>query len=194
MLSLPPNVRVFVALDYLGLAERAALLDGQWAAWQAEKRPATAEVRTVAASRVVPRVRSERIASRAAVAELSLAATSTPDARVALVDARPQAQFDGSEQSDGVPRPGHIPGAVAAFWKEDLQSGAVPRLRPAAELRTRYAALGLAPDDVVVAYCRTGVQAAHTYFVLAYLGYDVRLYDGSFADWSAAADTAIACC
>lgn|GEM_PF-15143 len=42
----------------------------------------------------------------------------------------------------------------------------------------RYAALGVAPDDVVVAYCRTGVQASYTYFVLAYLGYDVRLCDG----------------
>jgi uncharacterized protein len=186
--------RVFVALDYLGLAERAALLDGQWAAWQAEQRPVSAEVRAVVASGVVPRLRPERIAGLATVAGLSQAVTSSPAARAALVDARPPAQFSGAEAGDGVPRPGHIPGAVAAFWKEDLQGGDVPHLRPAEELRARYAALGVAPDDVVVAYCRTGVQAAHTYFVLTYLGYDVRLYDGSFADWSAAADTAVACC
>ena len=46
----------------------------------------------------------------------------------------------------------------------------MPRLRSADELRARYVALGVAPDDVVVAYCRTGLQASYTYFVLAYLG------------------------
>lgn len=184
--------RVFVALDALGLAGNAALLDGQWAGWQAEGRPVTAEVPAVAASNVEPRPRPERIASLAAVSDLSRQATASPDAPVALVDARPRAQFDGSEPGEGVPRPGHIPGAVSAFWKEDLQSGGAPRLRPADELHARYAALGVAPDDVVVAYCRTGVQASYTYFVLAYLGYDVRLYDGSFAEWSAVPDTPVA--
>jgi len=28
------------------------------------------------------------------------------------------------------------------------------------------------------------MQASLTYFVLKYLGYDVRLYDGSYAEWS----------
>ena len=183
--------RVFVALDSIGLAERASLLDGQWAAWQAEERPTVAEVREVVASGVVPPVRPERVADRATVAKLSQAATSPAGARVALVDARPRAQFDGGEAGEGIERPGHIPGAVSAFWKEDLQDGKIPRLRAPDELRARYAALGVVPDGVVVAYCRTGVQASYTYFVLAYLGYDVRLYDGSFAEWSAAADTPI---
>lgn len=183
--------RVFVALDYMGLAGRAALLDGQWAAWQAEARPVTADVRPVAASSVVPQVRADRIADRATVAELSRGLTSSPEKRGSLVDARPRAQFDGSEAGDGVLRPGHIPGAIGAFWKDDLQAGDVPRLRSAAELRARYAALGVDPDDVVVAYCRTGVQASHAYFVLTYLGYDVRLYDASFAEWSTAPDTSV---
>lgn len=177
--------RMYVALDYLGLADRAALLDGHWAGWQAEQRPVSAEAPQVAASSIVPHVRRDRLVEMSAVAESSRALTSAPAARVALIDARPPAQFAGTEASDGVPRPGHIPGARGAFWKDDLQSGPVPRLRPAAELRARYAGLGVEPGDVVVAYCRTGVQASHTYFVLSYLGYDVRLYDGSFAEWSA---------
>lgn len=41
-------------------------------------------------------------------------------------------------------------------------------------------------SKLAVAYRRTGVQASHTDFTLKYLGYAVRLYDGSFVDWSAA--------
>lgn len=188
-----PSVEELTALvRHFGLAGRAALLDGQWAAWQAEGRPVTAEVPAVVASSVVPRARPERIASLAEVDALSRQLTASPDARVALVDARPREQFEGAEAGEGVSRPGHVPGAVSAFWKDDLQAGDVPRLRSADELRARYVALGVAPDDVVVAYCRTGVQASYTYFVLAYLGYDVRLYDGSFAEWSAAPGTSVA--
>lgn len=177
--------RTYVALDYLGLAERAALLDGHWAGWQAEQRPVTAEAPQVAVSSVVPHLRRDRIVDRSAVADITRAPRSAPATRVALVDARPPLQFAGTEASEGVPRPGHIPGALGAFWKDDLQGGAVPRLRSTTELYARYAALGVGPGDVVVAYCRTGAQASHTYFVLSYLGYDVRLYDGSFAEWSA---------
>ena len=43
---------------------------------------------------------------------------------------------------------------------------------------------GAAPGDTVVAYCRTGGQASFLYTVARHLGYDVRLYDGSFIDWS----------
>jgi thiosulfate/3-mercaptopyruvate sulfurtransferase len=38
--------------------------------------------------------------------------------------------------------------------------------------------------STVVAYCRTGVQASWDYFVARYLGYDTRMYDGSYLDWS----------
>ncbi len=38
----------------------------------------------------------------------------------------------------------------------------------------------------VVAYCHSGMQASFDYFVARYIGYhDVRLYDGSLAEWVA---------
>ena len=39
-------------------------------------------------------------------------------------------------------------------------------------------------DARVVVYCRTGMDASVPYFVLRSLGYDVALYDGSYAEWS----------
>ena len=38
--------------------------------------------------------------------------------------------------------------------------------------------------STVVVYCRTGVQASMLYFVSRYLGYETKMYDGSFVDWS----------
>jgi len=39
-------------------------------------------------------------------------------------------------------------------------------------------------DRPIVVYCRTGVEASMTYFVLRYLGFRPALYDGSFVDWN----------
>jgi thiosulfate/3-mercaptopyruvate sulfurtransferase len=41
-----------------------------------------------------------------------------------------------------------------------------------------------ARPNTVVVYGRTGVQASWDYFVARYLGYQTKMYDGSFIDWS----------
>src|SRR5690606_29075003 len=103
---------------------------------------------------------------------------------VAILDARPPAQFSGEEPGDAVARPGHIPGARNVFWQTLVESTENPRLKDEAELRRIFEEAGVDPGDTVVAYCRTGGQASFLYAVAKHLGYDVRLYDGSFVDWS----------
>jgi len=44
---------------------------------------------------------------------------------------------------------------------------------------------GMKPGDRVIAYCHIGQQASAVYFAARYLGYDARLYDGSWEEWSA---------
>ena len=39
------------------------------------------------------------------------------------------------------------------------------------------------PNTVVI-YARTGAEASWDYFVARYLGYQTKLYDGGFVDWS----------
>jgi thiosulfate/3-mercaptopyruvate sulfurtransferase len=67
---------------------------------------------------------------------------------------------------------------------ENLVSKENPALRSVPALRKLYEEAGARHGRTVVAYCRTGGQASHTYFTLKYLGYDVVMYDGSFFEWS----------
>ena len=58
-------------------------------------------------------------------------------------------------------------------------------LKSPEQLRAMLSAAGVKQGDRVVSYCHIGQQATVTYFVARYLGFDARLYDGSWQDWSA---------
>jgi thiosulfate/3-mercaptopyruvate sulfurtransferase len=107
---------------------------------------------------------------------------------VALVDARPEAQYSGMEPGEGVARPGHIPGAGSLFWERTIRSAEQPALKDADTLRALFRAAGVEDGETVVTYCRTGIQASFAYFVARYLGYDTKMYDASFIDWSSRSD------
>ena len=57
--------------------------------------------------------------------------------------------------------------------------------KPRADLEAMFEAAGLVPGTRVVTYCHIGQQATVPYLVARMLGYEVRLYDGSFEEWSA---------
>ena len=107
------------------------------------------------------------------------------------MDARPADQFGGAEAPGpgAIPegRRGHIPGAKSMPWMNALASREDPALKPMHALHHElWEPAGADRARTVVTYCRTGMQASHSYFVARYIGYpDVRLYDGSFIEWSA---------
>ncbi len=99
-----------------------------------------------------------------------------------LVDFRSREEFAG-ERAMGEDTPGHIPNAVNVVWRE-LANPPAGMLAPAEKIAGLVAAAGLERGDRVVAYCRSGPRAALGYLALKELGYDVRLFDGSYAEWS----------
>ncbi len=106
-----------------------------------------------------------------------------------LLDTRTLEEFSGQlaaapgAQQGGVYRLGRIPGAIHIPWDDGAaENGA---FKPAEELRRMYEEKGVRPENEVIAYCRLGVRASYSWFVLKYLlGYgSVRNYDGSWTEW-----------
>jgi 3-mercaptopyruvate sulfurtransferase SseA len=174
-----------VALALIGLGHRKlAILEGGLAAWTAGGRALSSESSTPAAARYVPRPARDL---RAAM--LDEVARASADGKARILDVRPADAFRGEVPSGA--RPGHIPRSLNRPYTEDVATTPEGTFwRPLDELRREYEALGLARGEPVIVTCRTGHQAAQSWFTLRYLlGYeDVSWYDGSWMEWSARAD------
>jgi thiosulfate/3-mercaptopyruvate sulfurtransferase len=102
------------------------------------------------------------------------------DPNVTIVDARSKVYYDG--RPTGQPKTGHIRGAVSVPYSEVVDS--LARFKSPEELRTLFEEAGVKKGSTVVTYCHVGQQATATLLAARLLGYDVRMYDGSFEDWS----------
>jgi thiosulfate/3-mercaptopyruvate sulfurtransferase len=177
--EIPQVARVAFTLDYAGLGARTAILDGGLPAWVRAGQPVSAE--TPAA----PVAGSLTIQPRpAALVDLAWVSANLDAPGHRLVDARPTPSYTGEDDRNGeVKRPGHIPGSAnvpfLSFFNEDKT------LKSSADLKQLLAAAGIVPGQTVVTYCNSGVQASVPFLVARMLGYDARLYDGSFQEWMA---------
>ena len=170
--------RAYVTLDYLGLADHAALLDGGIEKWRAEKRDESSEIPKVKATRLELTPNPKMLVALDEMKSHALHGDAT------LLDARPTAEFTGEKRSEDVPQSGHIRGAEGLYWVNLLTSREMPTLKPAAELLAAYTAAGARPKREVISYCRTGMQASVDYFVAKYLGFPSRIYVPSFYEYS----------
>jgi thiosulfate/3-mercaptopyruvate sulfurtransferase len=107
--------------------------------------------------------------------------------KATVLDARSAERYrDGDRAID--PRPGHIPGASSAPWKDNLDptSG---RFLPADLLRARYHDIGVRSEGPTIVYCGSGVTACHDLLALEVAGFtSTCLYPGSWSQWGADSD------
>lgn len=189
------SARLWWALSYYG-HDRVRVLDGGLRKWVAEGCPLSREAPRPATARFTPRPRPDWIASKAEVA----AALGRPD--VAIVDCLFPSLYRGAEPHQWRERRGHIPGAVnvpypanadpslAGLTREErdrlLAAGRLLGFAAPETLAALYAGVGVTPDREVITYCGRGYAASCGLLALKILGYErVRLYDGSWAEWSA---------
>lgn len=83
----------------------------------------------------------------------------------------------------------HIPGATRLPAPE-LFDPATGRVRAAEELRALAEEAGLDPEQPAILYCGGGVSASAVHTALSAIGYPrLRVYDGSWSEWSADPNT-----
>jgi thiosulfate/3-mercaptopyruvate sulfurtransferase len=171
-----PTARVFFTLDYLGLGDRASILDGGLPAWRAEGRPVTSDLREAKRGSFTPKPNTKLVVDAAWVS----ANLNRPG--VAILDARAAKFYTGTEAGQ-MPRAGHIPRAKSIPFSS-LVEDSTTKFKSAEALRAIFDSAGVKSGDTVATYCHIGQQASLLYFVARYLGYEAHLYDGSFEDWS----------
>lgn len=180
---LSPTTRAWLTLEYLGLGERTAILDGGLPAWKTAGYKVTADVTPPA---ITGRLRGTPRPAVIATRDQARVATSTPGTRV--IDARDPQFYLGFDAGSGS-RAGHLPGARSLPFT--TVSDSTGRFLSDAALTELFRAAGVARGDRVVVYCHIGQQATAVFFAARLLGYDVRLFDGSFQDWSKHAELAV---
>jgi thiosulfate/3-mercaptopyruvate sulfurtransferase len=173
------TTRVFLTLDALGLGSQTSILDGGFPVWQSEGRPVSTERRLVVRGKLEPCPQNDVITG------VDYVRANLHRSGVAIVDARDLEYYTGAKHADGK-RAGHIPGARGLTYSTLLDESG--KFRPPDVLAAMFRDAGIQPGDRVVAYCHIGQQATVVYYVARYLGYDARLYDGSWEDWSAHAE------
>jgi thiosulfate/3-mercaptopyruvate sulfurtransferase len=62
------------------------------------------------------------------------------------------------------------------------------KLKERKELETLFARAGIKSGRTVVTYCHIGQQPSLLYLVPRSLGYQARMYDGSFTEWASKQD------
>lgn len=171
-----PTTRIYFILDSIGAGDRTSILNGGMRAWKAAGNAVTAEAPAVKPGKLTPKPRRELVVDAAWVK------ANAGKANVALIDARNTEYYDGTASGQDM-RAGHIPGATSLPYESLVTEPDLTFIDPGA-MRKLIEGAGAAKGDTVVSYCHIGQQASLVYFAARYLGYDAKLYDGSFQDWS----------
>lgn len=169
--------RAYVTLDYLGLGAHTHILNGGYDAWKA----AGGAVETASPS--ITRGELRATSGNDVVTNGAYVMAHVADKSMTIVDARAPEFYNGTVRGHSAARTGHIPGARNVYFLTLADSTTSKYVAPE-QVRERFAAAGVRLDRPVVVYCHIGQTASVDYVQLRRLGVPVRLYDGSFEDWS----------
>lgn len=190
------SARLWWALNYYG-HDKVRVLDGGLRQWVGEGRPLATEVPQVQAAVFAASRSSGWLATKQEVCD------ALGKSGAVLVDCLTPELFQGrGDRHLWGQRPGHIPGAVNVPYLANVDPAlaeitAEERAQILAKRRdfsfaspdslaALYAAAGITGDKSVITYCGRGYAAACGLLALKILGHgDVRLYDGSWTEWSA---------
>jgi thiosulfate/3-mercaptopyruvate sulfurtransferase len=103
---------------------------------------------------------------------------------VVVLDARPAKVYEGQGPWR---KPGHIPGAISLPWRSLMDDGNPMLLKPNDELIDILEQHNIDRNQTIICSCGTGREATNEFILFKwYFEYpDVRLYEGSYTEWTA---------
>ena len=157
------------------------LLDGGLDKWLEEDRPVSKEFPEVKKSSYDAKVQSDIFLDY----EQFLNIKDKDD--TILLDARPEDIYAG--QGPWI-KAGHIPGAVNLPWKSLMTEDNSRLLKSEEEIKKILEEKNITKDKTIVCSCGTGREATNEYVLFKHLlNYpNVKLYEGSFTEWSSFPD------
>lgn len=172
--------RLALILNHLGMDE-VYLLDGSLDAWKDARQPITRNPSMTKKATFTPKVDGSMISDMAEVKSAISSGASM------LVDVRTPDYYNGTNASSK----GHIPGAVSL--DSELLKNESGLLKSEADIIKILNSKGITKDKNVILYCQSGTRAGFVYAVLAgEMGYSkLKVYDGSYNEWSATASNKI---
>lgn len=172
--------RVYWTLKYAGL-EHLSVLNGGYQHWQKDGFPVEQDAAVPTASQYVVQPNQQIVIFK----EELLEKVEQPSAEVQLLDARPEAFFQGQLKAPTASVPGTIAGAVNAQHQQWFKDETAT-LKPITEIVQLARQQGLDQAKETVSFCNTGHWAATNWFILSELvGVEnVRMYPASLAEWS----------
>ena len=160
------------------------ILDGGLDAWKSENRELSQEFPTVEPSRFTVEVHDEYAIGY----EEFIQVKDNDD--VIVLDARPAKVYAGKGPWQMA---GHIPGAISLPWRSLMDDANPALLRPNEDLDVILEEHNIDRNGTVICTCGTGREATNEFILFKwfYLYPRVRLYEGSFTEWSARPDNPV---
>jgi len=176
--------RLYWIFKYMGAAD-VSILDGHLKGWGKVRGKVTKNPTKLAPKTFTPAVNS------AIFADISLVKKNKDNSNVVLVDVRSADEFAGTDTDKNITRYGHIPGAVNLEYKAVINEDGTVKSQE--EITSAMSAVGITKDKEIILYCASSVRAGVVFMALQdILGYsNVKVYDGAFYEWQAAADNPV---
>jgi len=99
----------------------------------------------------------------------------------AVWDARSHGEYTGEKVN--AQRGGHIPGAVNYEWTQGMDKERGLKINDLEKFRALLKDLGIDETKEIATHCQTHHRSGFTYLVGKILGFNIKGYDGSWADW-----------
>ena len=171
------TTRLYLTLDYIGLGEQTFVLDGGMNVWKKEKFPITKDTIEVKPGNL-------NIAkTKDLIVDKKWMHSNLENSTLLIIDARSPVYYSGKKiVKEWKTRPGHIPNAMNIPYTTFVDDS-LYRFLDINLLDKAFLQQGAQKTTEIVSYCHLGQYASLVYFVAKNLGYQVKIYDGSFEEW-----------